>query len=104
PTSANYVITNTRVGKIQVQVTKDPWKIGELAGYTATFELYANDVSIGTQTLAQSATEPTITFGDPTGLEKYDKNGAIISYTVKETKLTDSATPPKDYLFSGGVA
>ncbi len=87
-----YGITNRRIGKVQITISKE-WAFQAFASENpiATFGLYADGVLIdATKTLSMSDPLATIVYGDAVGLEKFDTQGEMINYTVRELGVTDS--------------
>lgn len=87
-----YDITNRRIGKIQITIAKE-WAFQAFSSDNpvATFGLYANGALIdGTKTLSMTDPSATIVYGGEDGLEKFDAQGEMIHYTVRELGVTDS--------------
>ncbi len=94
-----YTVTNLRVGKLQLTASKT-WHIQDIATpeMYATFTLFQNGTdALESKTIALNG--PPVTFGGETGLQKYDSQGVIIPYSVRETSLTDAGGT---LTFSGG--
>ncbi|MEA4997949.1 MAG: Cna B-type domain-containing protein [Candidatus Limiplasma sp.] len=97
-----YTITNLRVGHVVIQVSKT-WRMTALAdqAYVATFTLYRDgSTPIDTKTVRMEDTDP-ILFGQAPQLDKYDAEGVIIPYSVRETSLTSLSGDT--LYFSGGA-
>ena len=87
-----YDITNRRIGKVQITIVKE-WAFQAFASDhpIATFGLYADGVLIdATQTLLMTDPSATIVYGAEVGLEKFNTQGEMIHYTVRELGVTDS--------------
>ena len=82
-----HVATNRREGKLTITVNKG-WNVGDIEGLEAEFTVYANDVPVqdGIRVIKQD--EPSFDIVLP----KYDANGGIITYTVKETGLREGSS------------
>jgi len=95
-----FTISNLRIGKVRITVSKQ-WHLNDLTALElyATFGLYQSGTLIDSQTLNMGGTG-SIVFGSDAGLEKYDSNGVIIPYSVREISLTDK--DGHSDLFSGG--
>ena len=101
PFDSGTTITNTLTGKTEVTVTKTWADGGNADGFRGkiTLELYADGMPKETVTLDRTGVVSQIlnTFTDSGNrwsytfedLDKYDKNGKLIKYTVKETKAPD---------------
>ena len=79
-----YSVTNRRVGLMNVSLTKT-WNTGSKP-QPATFQLYRNGEKYGDpQTLKPAQeTSPSSAGWDITNLDKYDSNGEMYVYTMKE--------------------
>ena len=87
-----YDITNRRIGKVQITIAKE-WAFQAFASDhpVATFGLYADGVLIdATQTLMMTDPLATIVYGAGVGLEKFNAQGEMIHYTVRELGVKDS--------------
>lgn len=97
-------VTNTLRGKVEVRGTKT-WKniSEENRPKTVTVELWkkagtANEVLVGEIT-TDAQKQWKYDFGE---LDKYDENGALYTYIVKETKVDGIALAETDYQVSNG--
>lgn len=96
--SANSVtITNTRTGKVDVEITKN-WVDGNntkgIRPNSLTFQIKNKDTGALVQEVTLSASSNTVTKNSNQwktkveNLDKYDTNGKLISYTIEEKQDT----------------
>ena len=105
-TLTSYTITNTRSATIQPTVTK-AWDTGVTSG-EVTFGLYVGDSTnpVDTVTLdgeVDSNGESTAWVGTFDAVQKYDSNGALIDYQVREITTGDyncAVTEDSSYNFT----
>lgn len=85
-----WTITNRRVGVIHIDLTKT-WIAGDNAdGYTATFEVLQNgSLMTPRQTITLTAEAGGKAAGKLENLPKYDENGVVYQYSLKETEVKD---------------
>ncbi len=91
-----YNVTNRRIGKVQITISKN-WSFLAFSSDNpiAKFGLYADDVLIdGTKTIAMSDASATIVYGASNELEKFNSQGEMINYSVRELGVTDSVGNP----------